>query len=265
MTGRSRFRLQDLADSFYFLEGYSLAGLSQLARRLHLHLKRGRLAVHSPDPAYGRKLLQLERALIAAVETPAQVRVMFGDEASIYRQPSLGQAWERSGYQPVVRQVAGSNHRWRLAGALDAVSGKVVWLARSSMRIASLKAYLRLLRQAYPDPQQRLVLVWDNWPVHRHPEVLATAARLGIELLWLPTYAPWLNPIEKLWRKLKQTLLHHHRMAEHWEEMKEQVARFLDQYADGSAALLRYVGLRPEDGPVRRPHRHRLPTARFSY
>ena len=25
-----------------------------------------------------------------------------------------------------------------------------------------------------------------------------------IEPVWLPTYAPWLNPIEKLWRWLRQ-------------------------------------------------------------
>lgn len=260
---RSRLRLQDFANCFYFLAGYSLAGVSKLLRRLRVHLKRGRLAVHSPDPDYRSKLLRLEQALFAAVEHPDQVRVLFGDEASIYRQPSLGLVWERSGYEPVARQVAGSNLRWRLAGALDAVSGQVVWLARSTLRLAGLKAFLRLVRERYPDRTQRLVLVWDNWPVHHHPEVVAEAEWLGIELLWLPTYAPWLNPIEKLWRRLKQTLLHHHRLAEHWEEMKAQVAAFLNQYRAGSAELLRYVGLLPSDQPPRR-RKHRMPSTRIS-
>lgn len=248
--------MQDLADYFTFLSGYSLGGLSKAARRLRLQRKRGRLALHSPDPAYRQKFVRLEQALFDAVEHPGQVRLLFGDEVSIYRQPSLGLRWDQQGAEPQARMTAGRNDCWRIGGALDAVSGKVTWLARSNMRLPSLRSFLRLLREQYPDRGQRLVLVWDNWPVHHHPEVVAEAAKLGIELLWLPTYAPWLNPIEKLWRKLKQTVLHHHRWSGNWPELKHQVTAFLDDYSKGSAELLRYVGLLPSE-PAQRASRKR--------
>jgi transposase len=73
--------------------------------------------------------------------------------------------------------------------------------------------------------------------------VLAEADRLGIRLLWLPTSAPWLNPIEKLWRKTKQGLLHHHRLADAWDDLKARVGALPDGYAHGSTDLLRTVGL----------------------
>jgi hypothetical protein len=44
----------------------------------------------------------------------------------------------------------------------------------------------------------------DNWPPEpsrravRHSDSLALALALPIQLVFLPTYAPWLNPIEKL-------------------------------------------------------------------
>ncbi|HEV2237019.1 MAG TPA: transposase, partial [Ktedonobacterales bacterium] len=95
----------------------------------------------------------------------------------------------------------------------------------------------------YPD--QILVLAWDNWPVHRHPTVLATARALRIHVRWLPTYAPWTNPIEKLWRWLKQTCVHHHPLADRWDELRATLTAFLAQFTDGSPALLRYVGLLP--------------------
>ncbi len=59
----------------------------------------------------------------------------------------------------------------------------------------------------------------------------------------LPTYAPWLNPIEKLWHWLKQEVLHHHSLADDWEGLKAAVAAFLARFAHGSSALLRDVGL----------------------
>ncbi|NPA27117.1 MAG: IS630 family transposase, partial [Chloroflexi bacterium] len=53
----------------------------------------------------------------------------------------------------------------------------------------------------------------------------------------------WLNPIEKLWRWLRQDVLHLHRLAHRLDHLRTQVAEFLDQFQHGSAALPRYVGL----------------------
>ena len=160
------------------------------------------------------------------------------------RQPTLAAVWAVQGTEPVARLSQRSNTRWRDRGALDAVTGRVTTHAAACMGVEELGRFLRRLRAAYPD--RRLILVWDTWPVHRHPAVLAVAAALGIELRWLPTYAPWTNPIEKLWRWVKQAMLHHHRQADQWEELKDQVAAFLKTFAEGSAALLRYVGLLPK-------------------
>jgi hypothetical protein len=54
---------------------------------------------------------------------------------------------------------------------------------------------------------------------------------------------PWLNPIEKLWRWVRQDVLKMHRGVEDWPRVKQLVRAFLDQFAHGSPALLRYVGL----------------------
>lgn len=222
---------------------YSAAGISKALRRLGVSRQRGRLQVHSPDAQYRRKFLRLEQVLLAAWAHPEQVCVLFGDEAGCYRQPTLASAYARRGHQPRVDLSHRRNSVYRIAGTLDAVSGRVVWLARETIGVAGLCALLRRVREAYPDRQQRLVLVWDNWPVHAHAQVLALAESLGIELLWLPTYAPWLNPIEKLWRKLRQDVLHHHRLADQWDLLKQRISSFLDRFADGSPDLLRYVGL----------------------
>jgi hypothetical protein len=99
------------------------------------------------------------------------------------------------------------------------------------------------LDRAYPDAE-RLLVVQDNWSIHRHPDVEAALARWPrIERVWLPTYAPWLNPIEKLWRWLRRGVLRPHRLAGDWAALRARVNGFLDQFAGGSTELLRYVGL----------------------
>ncbi|WP_118840743.1 transposase [Salinibacter ruber] len=67
---------------------------------------------------------------------------------------------------------------------------------------------------------------------------------LPIQVVGLPTYAPWLNPIEKLWRYLKQEVVHLHQ-EENFAPLHDHVDAFLDQFADGSQHLLRCVGLLP--------------------
>ena len=138
------------------------------------------------------------------------------------------------------------------------------------------------MRAAYRGAR-RLYVVQDNWPVHYHPDLLVALEpqrllrrwppkrppawpdtpspaaarkwghlRLPVQLVPLPTYASWTNPIEKLWRWLKADALHLHRRADHLDDLRALVRAFLDQFRDGSPALLRYVGLLHADGSPRR-------------
>lgn len=87
-------------------------------------------------------------------------------------------------------------------------------------------------------------MVQDNWSIHTHPDVSAALAQFPrIQPVWLPTYAHWLNPIEKLWRWLRQAVLRLHRLADDWPTLLGRVRAFLNQFAAGSWLLLRYVGL----------------------
>jgi transposase len=240
---QSRWRLADLRQTLPWLGHYSLAGVSRVLTRLRIRRRRGRFSLHSPDRTYRTKLAWIAQAHAAAT-AHSTVRLLYADEFSLYRQPTLAPVYTPAGTEPRAALSLQSNTCQRLSAALDVTSGRVVWTAGRRMDVPNLCRFLRSVRTAYPT--ETLVLVWDNWPVHQHPTVLAQAAALDIELLWLPTDAPWTNPIEKLWRWLKQTLLHHHRLADRWADLRAAVAAFLDQFTHGSGALLRYVGLLPD-------------------
>ena len=50
------------------------------------------------------------------------------------------------------------------------------------------------------------VVVMDNLSSHKRPAVEALVRARGARVLWLPPYSPDLNPIEKMWSKIKQAL-----------------------------------------------------------
>lgn len=234
--------------------------------------RRARAAILSPDPDYDAKLADVEAVLAEAHAAPGRVVAVYLDEVSVERQPTLACAWAaRGGDQPKARLSPRSNTETRLVAALDALTGRVVHRRANKIGLATLRQFYLDLRATYPQAE-RLYVIQDNWPVHFHPDVLvalepqrtrwplrlppnwpdapspAAVRRWGglalpIQIVPLPTYASWLNPIEKLWRKLRQDLTHLHPWADDLDRLRAELDRFLDQFASGSVELLRYVGL----------------------
>ena len=240
----TRWKLALIAEAVPWLRHYSLSGIWRVLMSLRIHYKRGRHALHSPDPEYQQKVLRLEQCIAEARAHYPEVVLLYLDEMSYYRQPTLASAWWAAGtqQQPLGRLSHRNNSRYRIVGALDAISGRVIFVQTYAVVVQQMASFYPQVRQAYPSAR-RIYLVQDNWPVHLHQSVQQAAAETGIEIVQLPTYAPWLNPIEKLWRKLKQEVLHLHRSSDQWEELRNRVQRFLEGFAEGSAELLRYVGL----------------------
>lgn len=182
----------------------------------------------------------------AAREAPESIRVLYADEASYYRLPHTGRNWGRRGSggraQPTAPHKPGANTRRRIVGAIDTYDGQVLSDSGSVIGVRALCRFLRKIRRHY-SPQVRLVLIWDNWPPHYHAEVLRVATEERIELLYTPTYSPWCNPIEKLWKKLRHEVLRLHRHSHAWKELRVIVDRFLLALLYPNPDLLRYVGL----------------------
>jgi DDE superfamily endonuclease len=229
------------------LSDYSLSGVWHLLRDWGLRYKRGRSYVHSPDPEYDHKCVLIKAALAEADSAPQRVIALYLDELTYYRQPSVASDWAASGsqYQPLARYAYAANRMSRVVGALNALTGQVTYSQAAHVGVRELRAFYGQLRASYPEAEG-IYAIQDNWPIHFEARVVAAAQAAGVTMLRLPTYAPWLNPIEKLWRKLKQEVLHLHRLGDQWETLKQRVSTFLDGFASGSSSLLRYVGLLPD-------------------
>lgn len=244
----SRWSLRAVQASFPWLKDYSLSGVWRLLKRSGLSIRAARVRQHSPDPDYLAKFEHLLECLQEAAAHPGQVELLFLDEMGYYRWPSEARSWGENAPAPapLAERDGPNNKQWRLIGALNALTGRVDYLDAYIIGREKVGRFYHQLVHAYPDAK-RLYVVEDNWSIHHNPEVLAVLSALPqIEVVWLPTYAPWLNPIEKLWRWLREQVLSLHRLAGDWEMLRERVNAFLDQFAEQSQALLHYVGLSGE-------------------
>lgn len=132
-----------------------------------------------------------------------QRSVLFVDAAHFIYGPFLGFVW------CLVRLfVPGpcGRQRYNVLAALNAVSHEVIRVANHSyINAVSVCALLRLIAAA--GLARPITVVLDNARYQHCALVQALARSLKIELLFLPTYSPNLNLIERLWRFVKKECL----------------------------------------------------------
>jgi hypothetical protein len=241
----SRGTLRAIRATFDWMHDDSLGGVWRLLRGCGIRSRTAAVQQWSPDPDEIVTETYWHRCLGEAAAAPDRVVLLFLDEMGYSRWPEPACDWtaRAPGPRPVTDRAGSPNRLWRLIGALNALTGQVHYRDNYIVGREKVIEFYDQLNRSYPDAE-RLLVVQDNWSIHRHPDVEAALGRWPrIERVWLPTYAPWLNPIEKLWRWLRQDVLKLHRLAGDWPTVRARVNGFLDQFASGSMKLLRYVGL----------------------
>jgi transposase len=215
-------------------------------RRFGIAPRSGVVQHDSPDPGYATNYACLIQCLNEAAAMPDRVAPAFLDERGDARwpEPAPDRTRRAPASPPPADRAASPDRLWRIIGARNAVTGRGDFLDASIVGRAKVIQFEKRSDAAYPDVG-RLLVAQDNWSIHTHADVLGALERWPrIEPVWLPTYSPGLNPIEKLWRWLRPDVLKLHRRAGDWSSLRDRVDQFLGQFAAGPQDLLRYVGLK---------------------
>ncbi len=109
-------------------------------------------------------------------------------------------------------------------GAVNYHTGRTVVLFERRKRRKEIARLLEALVEKHPTGT--VYVAWDNADTHQDDEVEAVvrAAAGRLVLLYLPTYSPWLNPIEMLWRHFRREVTH----CELFESVKALLAAAAD-------------------------------------
>jgi transposase len=131
----------------------------------------------------------------------------YADELNLSWFPTLRAMWSPKGQQVMI-PTPGQPDKYYGIGAVNYHTGEsVVQFHRRKRR-----KEIALLLQALVDkhPTGTIYVAWDNASMHEDDEIegVVRAAAGRLILLYLPTYSPWLNPIEMLWRHFRREVTH---------------------------------------------------------
>jgi putative transposase len=126
-------------------------------------------------------------------------------------------------------------------GAVNYHTGETVVLFRRRTRRRAVAERL----QALVDKQLTgtIYVAWDNADTHADAEIEAVvrAAAGRLVLLYLPTYSPWLNPIEMRWRHFRREVTHGELLAS-LDALLKAAHAFFDRYNQDTAGVLSIIG-----------------------
>jgi putative transposase len=164
----------------------------------------------------------------------------YADEFNVSWLPTLRAMWSLKGQQVMIPTPGQPKVHYGL-GAVNYHSGETVVIIRRRKRRPEVAELLQALVDKHPTGI--IYVAWDNANTHQDDEVEAVvrAAAGRLVLLYLPTYSPWLNPIEMLWRHFRREVTH----CEIFETLKlliEASYNFFSRYNTNPQVVLSIIG-----------------------
>ena len=140
--------------------------------------------------------------------------------------PQHGQSWRLSRKPDRLPATYTRKHGVRHWLAFYDMHANMLWgYTRTRKRSREVLGVLKRMRQRYP-VEQRIHLILDNFSPHGTPAVRKWCRENNVHLIWTPTNASWLNPIECQFTPVKEFVIRNSCYEDHAE-----LRRALDRYA----------------------------------
>lgn len=178
--------------------------LRSMLRRHGLRWKKCKKVLGKADPAKRAAFIAQFQTLFEEVCADRLI-LIYVDEAHIHRDMDLGYTW-----------AAKERPAWRLSSC-PPLSDRINWYGaynftepdcfiwnEGACNKDHTILFLERLADEIGPTDKRKVIIWDNAPWHRAKDVRKKAKELGFELIFLPGYSPDLNPIEGLWKWMRE-------------------------------------------------------------
>lgn len=126
---------------------------------------------------------------------------MFQDEARFGRISDVRHCWQKKPHRPVVKAMVTQQYVYAY-GAISPADGHFDSLILPQVNGKCMQLFLDEVARRHPD--ENIVMVLDGAGWHKSPFQLAD----NLRLIFLPPYAPELNPQEHVWDELREKCFH---------------------------------------------------------
>jgi len=148
--------------------------------------------------------------------------VFFLDEARFGLMTTISRIWAEKG-KPLKVKVKQGRKNFHFAAAVSPFTGEAVMAPFPLLCVETMASFLKLIGQSFPD--KIILLIMDGAGWHTSPKLVVPD---NIRIVKLPPYSPDLNPIEKLWKHIRQEALHN-RLFESLDELFAAVSDALSR------------------------------------
>ena len=169
--------------------------------------KRAKLKARDDDPERLRRLARIRQ--IIEQRQPWEL-ILFAHELDIELLAKVGYQWMLKGTQVEI-PTPGKNQKHYLAGALDPWTGQIYYVLGPRKTNVLFRQLLTALDQRFGKRYTKIYVVCDNYVIHKAKAVeqwLAQHPRF--ELVFLPSYCPRANPIERVFGEVHDKCTRNH-------------------------------------------------------
>lgn len=192
-------------------QSYSPSGAARLMRRLGFEYKKPKLLPAQADEAKQAAFIARYEALLR--ELGPNEMVVFSDAVHPEHQSRPAHGWFPKGQKTALMATSGRK-RLNIQGALDLETFQFTFVEGEKINAETTRAMLEKLERNNPTMTAIHVFV-DNASYH-HAKVLQPwldCPERRVKLIFLPAYAPHLNPIERLWGLMHEWVTHNRHYA----------------------------------------------------
>lgn len=207
---------------------YTISGMTDVLKRLGYTYKKPVLKPSTPNIDAQEEFI---KQFTAFMQTKAENEAVFFMDAvhPVHNSmPSCG--WMKKGAKTALKSNSG-RQRFNIHGAMNAETYEVVPLmSELSVNTESTIQLLKYLESLYP-LAVTIYVILDNAKYHYSKAVQEWEKTSRVKLVFLPTYSPELNLIERLWRVFKKKVLYN-KYFECFKDFKKSCADFFDNQDD---------------------------------
>ncbi len=201
--------------------------LRTILRSAGLRWKQCKKLLANADPVKRAAFVEHFQALYERM-CHGEVVVVYVDEVHLHQDMEVGYTWSPVGEANWIPSSSpGLSARLNCFGAYNFTDGACFVWEQGKCNGDTTQSFLQQLAAWLNESRRQVVLIWDGASYHRSQKVRTYAEQLGFQILPLPAYSPDLNPIEGLWKWMREDVTQHY-CHKTLDELRQDCLAFID-------------------------------------